>query len=296
MDSQDPGDTILHNTRAFCRLYGLNLEAEGWNWVHAALFCAMVASTDAVAVTNALKLGGAPEVSSALRQGGQEAPQRCPLPCLRGMTNALKSGGAPEVFSALLEGESLFNDATGLVLYDIFLKMLIQMQEHDYTLCTAVTKARPCTMHLHHTFYTRSHHLASHHLKLLILSRAFPEQVLVSTASAGTTYATHSSFSLLFAQANEENQFEASRHHHFTQSQASGDPGGAFRAAAAAVATVGSTAGKWMGAESSDGGGDLDAGDMHNLGVGLRSLAEESDKWGELRSEVGHVTGSWWAM
>lgn len=30
-------------------LYGLNLQREGWNWVHVALFSSMVASTDAVA-------------------------------------------------------------------------------------------------------------------------------------------------------------------------------------------------------------------------------------------------------
>jgi len=41
---------------------------------------------------------------------------------------SLKSGGAPEVLSTLLEGESLFNDASGLVLFDIFLKTLMQMQ------------------------------------------------------------------------------------------------------------------------------------------------------------------------
>lgn len=30
-------------------LYGLNLQREGWNWVHVALFSSMIASTDAVA-------------------------------------------------------------------------------------------------------------------------------------------------------------------------------------------------------------------------------------------------------
>ena len=32
------------------------------------------------------------------------------------------------MLSALLEGESLFNDASGLVLFDIFLKTLMRMQ------------------------------------------------------------------------------------------------------------------------------------------------------------------------
>jgi len=30
-------------------LHVFDLQADGWTWVHAALFCAMVASTDAVA-------------------------------------------------------------------------------------------------------------------------------------------------------------------------------------------------------------------------------------------------------
>ena len=72
-------------------LWVLRLDQEGWSWVHCALFSAMVASTDAAAVSS-----------------------------------NLKSGGAPELLSALLEGESLFNDGSGLVLFDIFLNKLYQ--------------------------------------------------------------------------------------------------------------------------------------------------------------------------
>eukprot|EP00884_Botryococcus_braunii_P001577 jgi/Botrbrau1/1141/Bobra.0162s0032.1 len=66
-------------------LYAFGLVGQGWTWQHAALFAAMIASTDAVAV-------------SAI----------------------LKSGGGPERMVVLMEGESLFNDATSIVLFEIF--------------------------------------------------------------------------------------------------------------------------------------------------------------------------------
>ncbi len=49
----------------------------------------------------------------------------------RAVSASLKSGGVPEVLSALLEGESLFNDASGLVLFDIFFRMLVNLQRKD---------------------------------------------------------------------------------------------------------------------------------------------------------------------
>ncbi|KXZ50129.1 hypothetical protein GPECTOR_17g1002 [Gonium pectorale] len=58
-------------------LWGMGLSRYGWGWADVALFNAMVASTDAVAVTS-----------------------------------VLRAGGAPELLGALLEGESLFNDAS----------------------------------------------------------------------------------------------------------------------------------------------------------------------------------------
>ncbi|EIE21844.1 hypothetical protein COCSUDRAFT_56295 [Coccomyxa subellipsoidea C-169] len=74
-------------------LYVLGLKDLGWTWQHAALFSAMIASTDAVAV-------------SAI----------------------LKKGGAPEKLIVLMEGESLFNDATSIVLFEIFFRMVKRMQ------------------------------------------------------------------------------------------------------------------------------------------------------------------------
>lgn len=47
--SPNGGLKALPLTMCARRLYGLNLSAEGWNWVHAALFSSMVAVTDAVA-------------------------------------------------------------------------------------------------------------------------------------------------------------------------------------------------------------------------------------------------------
>jgi NhaP-type Na+/H+ or K+/H+ antiporter len=65
-------------------LYAFDLEASGWHWSHAALFTCMIASTDAVAVTAVLK----------------------------------KANG-PESLAVLMEGESLFNDATSIVLFEV---------------------------------------------------------------------------------------------------------------------------------------------------------------------------------
>jgi NhaP-type Na+/H+ and K+/H+ antiporter len=52
---------VLVSTVAFIplMLYGLNLAEAGWRPVDAALFGAMLGSTDAVAVTAILKAGGA---------------------------------------------------------------------------------------------------------------------------------------------------------------------------------------------------------------------------------------------
>eukprot|EP01025_Chloroclados_australasicus_P022893 TRINITY_DN23409_c1_g1_i7.p1 TRINITY_DN23409_c1_g1~~TRINITY_DN23409_c1_g1_i7.p1 ORF type:complete len:1503 (-),score=153.99 TRINITY_DN23409_c1_g1_i7:350-4858(-) len=71
-------------------LYGFGLVGAGWSWTHAVLYCTMIASTDAVAV-------------SAI----------------------LKQGGGPEQLSILMEGESLFNDASSIVLFELFLEMVV---------------------------------------------------------------------------------------------------------------------------------------------------------------------------
>ncbi|GMH41796.1 hypothetical protein BSKO_09706 [Bryopsis sp. KO-2023] len=65
-------------------LFGLGLR-ETWGWTDAFLFSTMVASTDAVAVTAIMK--------------------EC---------------GSPEELSTLIEGESLFNDATSIVFFNLF--------------------------------------------------------------------------------------------------------------------------------------------------------------------------------
>ncbi|CAD7700965.1 unnamed protein product [Ostreobium quekettii] len=73
---------------AFIRLVLGNLREEfEWSWGHSLLFSSMVGITDSVSV------------SAALHQGG-----------------------GPEHLMVLLEGESLFNDATAIVLFDVFRK------------------------------------------------------------------------------------------------------------------------------------------------------------------------------
>ncbi|EFN55361.1 expressed protein [Chlorella variabilis] len=59
-------------------LYGLRLAGWGWRWQHGALFSAMLASTDALAITA-----------------------------------VLRRAGGPESLITLMEGESLLNDASG---------------------------------------------------------------------------------------------------------------------------------------------------------------------------------------
>lgn len=73
-------------------LYGFGLAAL-WNWAQAALFVSIIASTDAVTV-NAL----------------------------------LKSGGGPEEMVVMMEGESLFNDASSMVLFTIFFELVKRAQ------------------------------------------------------------------------------------------------------------------------------------------------------------------------
>jgi CPA1 family monovalent cation:H+ antiporter len=62
----------------------VGLAGDGWRSVDCALLAAMTSATDAVAVAA-----------------------------------ILKGGGAPELLSVLLEGESLFNDASSIVLFEV---------------------------------------------------------------------------------------------------------------------------------------------------------------------------------
>ncbi|KAK9828685.1 hypothetical protein WJX72_001519 [[Myrmecia] bisecta] len=73
-------------------LYAFNLRAEGWLWQHAALFAAMIAPTDPIAVSG-----------------------------------LLKTGGGPEQLVVLMEGEALFNDASAITLFSIFFDLVKQM-------------------------------------------------------------------------------------------------------------------------------------------------------------------------
>lgn len=74
-------------------LYVFRLTDLGWHWQHAALFSSMVASTDAVAV-------------SAI----------------------LHSAGVGPALMAVLEGESLFNDASSITLFEVFLSLVVRLE------------------------------------------------------------------------------------------------------------------------------------------------------------------------
>eukprot|EP00798_Chlamydomonas_sp_ICE-L_P011080 gene11080-18689_t len=76
-------------------LYGLNLEATGWTASYVALFGAVIGSTDAAAVSA-----------------------------------ALNAGGGPEILAILLEGESMFNDASSLTLFEIFKELIEEDASH----------------------------------------------------------------------------------------------------------------------------------------------------------------------
>ncbi|GAX82549.1 hypothetical protein CEUSTIGMA_g9975.t1 [Chlamydomonas eustigma] len=66
-------------------MYAMQLNLQSWNAIYVALFGTMIGSTDAASVIA-----------------------------------ILKSGGAPEILSIVLEGESLFNDASSLTMFEIF--------------------------------------------------------------------------------------------------------------------------------------------------------------------------------
>lgn len=70
-------------------LFVLGFNNLGWNWVYGALFSAIIAPTDALAV-------------SAI----------------------LKKANGPVLLTSLLEGESLLNDATGITLFQVFLSII----------------------------------------------------------------------------------------------------------------------------------------------------------------------------
>ena len=70
-------------------LFVLDFDGNGWTWVYAGLFAAVISPTDALAVASVLK----------------------------------KSNG-PALLTNLLESESLLNDATGITLFQIFFKII----------------------------------------------------------------------------------------------------------------------------------------------------------------------------
>jgi NhaP-type Na+/H+ or K+/H+ antiporter len=76
-------------------LHVLRLKGSGWNWAHACMFGAIVASTDAVAIVA-----------------------------------IMRTAGGPKRLRIILEGESLLNDASGLTLFEIFFHQVITYTTH----------------------------------------------------------------------------------------------------------------------------------------------------------------------
>lgn len=58
---------------------------------------------------------------------------------LSALTGALAAAGAPEHLEVIMEGESLFNDASSIVLFQIFFEMVGDLFVCMRLLCTAAT-------------------------------------------------------------------------------------------------------------------------------------------------------------
>ena len=87
-----------------------NMASGGWNAIDVALFGTMIGSTDAASVIAILKSGivvAGPVESESMHSFSHS----CLLACT--------PGGAPEILSIILEGESLFNDASSLTMFEV---------------------------------------------------------------------------------------------------------------------------------------------------------------------------------
>lgn len=77
-------------------LFVLGFQSQGWSWVYGAIFAAIIAPTDAIAVSSVLK----------------------------------KAHGPP-ILTAILEGESLLNDASGITLFEVFYEVIVKVVEGE---------------------------------------------------------------------------------------------------------------------------------------------------------------------
>ena len=89
-------------------LFVLGFENQDWFWVYGAIFAAIIAPTDAIAVSSVLK----------------------------------KAHGPP-ILTAILEGESLLNDASGITLFEVFLEIIADIVEGDSTTVPSVWSVIP---------------------------------------------------------------------------------------------------------------------------------------------------------
>lgn len=89
-------------------LFVLGFDSEGWTWVYGAIFAAIIAPTDAIAVSSVLK----------------------------------KARG-PAVLTVILEGESLLNDASGITLFEVLFDVIVKVVEGESTTFPSVWSVIP---------------------------------------------------------------------------------------------------------------------------------------------------------
>jgi len=107
-------------------LYALGMIGSGWNAIYVALFGTMIGSTDAASVIAILKAG---DVWWILIFCNLLLATRWVLICTL-FNWCLDTGGAPEILSIVLEGESLFNDASSLTMFEVRSGLCPQYVKH----------------------------------------------------------------------------------------------------------------------------------------------------------------------
>lgn len=111
-------------------LYVLRLGAYGWNWQHCALFSAVLASTDALAISSLLKKAGGPESLVTLMEGESllnDASGRQPAPC-KNSTSECTSCLQTTIYS-LAFIFALACCLAGIVLFELFLELVREIAE-----------------------------------------------------------------------------------------------------------------------------------------------------------------------
>lgn len=109
-------------------LYILQLQHFHWAWYHAALFGAIIASTDAVAIVAVLKKCKAPDHVPGDPCCNQYHTLGCHCVKMEALLDTLlvhsHAGGGPRKLRIIMEGEALLNDASSFTLFTIFFEFV----------------------------------------------------------------------------------------------------------------------------------------------------------------------------